>query len=137
MMAVGPGISAGVKNSSPVYLQDVMATSLDLAEIEKPAHVQFQSLKPVWEGKSRGYETVYGGYLKGQRCVIKDGYKLLLFPKVPKVQLFNTKADPLEVKDIYGQNTGHAKKLFKDFLKLQEETGDTLDLKSVFPELLE
>ncbi len=136
MMAVGPGIAAGEKNNSPVYLQDVMATSLELAGIEKPKHVQFQSLKPVWEGKSDGYDSIYGAYLKSQRCVIKDGYKLMLFPKVPKIQVFNTKTDPLEVNDIYGQETERAKKLFKHFLKLQEETGDTEDMKSVFPELL-
>ncbi len=136
MMAVGPGITAGVKNDSPVYLQDVMATSLELAGIKKPKHVQFQSLKPVWEGRSTGYKSIYGAYLKSQRCVIKDGYKLLLFPKVPKVQVFNTEADPLEVNDIYGQKPELAKELFKHFIGLQKETGDVEDMKAVFPELL-
>ncbi|MCK5923983.1 MAG: sulfatase-like hydrolase/transferase, partial [Methylococcales bacterium] len=135
MMVVGPGVAAGVKNESPVYLQDIMATSLELAAVEKPKHVQFQSLKPVWEGKSNGYESVYGAYLKSQRCVIKDGYKLLLYPKVPMVQLFNTKSDPLEVTDLYAKEKKRAKELFAHFLKLQKQTGDTLDLKSVFPDL--
>jgi len=135
LMAVGPGIPAGKTTDEPVYLQDIMATSLDLAGIEKPDHVQFHSLKPIWEGKGNGYKTIYGGYLRSQRCVIKDGWKLLLFPNVPKIQLFDTKLDPLEVNDLYGREPEKAKALFQDFLKLQEEPGDTLDVKPVFPEL--
>ena len=135
LMAVGPGIPAGKTTDEPVYLQDIMATSLDLAGIEKPDHVQFHSFKPIWEGKGKGYKTIYGGYLRSQRCVIKDGWKLLLFPNVPKIQLFDTKLDPLEVNDLYGREPEKAKALFQDFLKLQEETGDTLDVKPVFPEL--
>ncbi len=46
-MAVGPGIPAGKKLDTPIYVQDVMATSLQLAGAERPAHVQFKSLMPV------------------------------------------------------------------------------------------
>jgi choline-sulfatase len=135
MMAVGPGIAAGARNESPVYLQDVMATSLDLAAAPRPDHVQFKSLKPVWEGKAGGYDSVYGGYLKSQRCVIKGDHKLLLFPNVPKIQLFNLKEDPHEMNDIYSEKPELARKLMKELLKLQKETGDTLDVASKFPEL--
>ncbi|MDF1812861.1 MAG: sulfatase-like hydrolase/transferase [Verrucomicrobiales bacterium] len=135
MMAVGPGIAAGKKNSSPVYLQDIMATALDLGGAEKPEHVQFQSLKPVWEGKSDGYDAIYGGYLQGQRCVVKGHYKLLLFPRVPKAQLFNLKEDPFEMNDIYEDNQSRAKEMFADLLALQKETGDKLDITTAFPEL--
>ena len=31
---------------------------------------------------------------------------------------------------------GNMKELFKSFLELQEETGDTLDIRSVFPDLI-
>ena len=138
LMAVGPGIEPGSSSRASVYLQDVMATSLDLAGIEKPEHVQFNSLQPIWnveEGK-KGYRAIYGGYLKSQRCIIRNGYKLLLFPNVPKIQMFNIKTDPLEMTDIYGNEKDRAKKMFKHFQRLQKETGDTLDLKEVFPELL-
>ncbi|MDF1753798.1 MAG: sulfatase-like hydrolase/transferase [Verrucomicrobiales bacterium] len=135
MMVVGPGVKAGVENHAPVYLQDIMATSLELGGAEKPSHVQFQSLKPVWEGKSNGYEAIYGGYLKSQRCVVKGDHKLMLFPNVPKVQLFDLKSDPNEMNDIYESNKGLAKELFAEFLALQEETNDPLDVASTFPEL--
>ena len=135
LIAAGPGIASWAKNSSPVYLQDIMATSLDLAGAAKPEHVQFESLKPVWEGKSKGYESIYGGYLKSQRCIVQGNHKLLLFPNVPKVQLFDLQKDPHEMNDIYESNKPMAKDLFAEFLKLQDQTGDTLDVATVFPEL--
>jgi len=135
LMVVGPGVEPGATNEEAVYLQDIMPTALEIAAIEKPEHVQFQSLKPVWEGKKGGYDSIYGGYLKSQRCIIRDDHKLLLFPNVPKIQLFDLKEDPFEMNDIYGTKMDLAKSLFADFLKLQEETGDTLDVKATFPEL--
>ena len=69
--------------------------------------------------------------------VTQDGYKLLLFPKIKKAILFNLKTDPNEMKDLYGDKTHRplAKKLFARLLELQKETGDTLDLKSAYPDL--
>ncbi|MEO1451814.1 MAG: sulfatase-like hydrolase/transferase, partial [Bacteroidota bacterium] len=43
----GPGFPAGTKVDHPIYLQDLMATSLDLAGVEKPAYVEFESVLPL------------------------------------------------------------------------------------------
>lgn len=137
LMVVGPNVEAGGRNSSPVYLQDIMATSLELGGVEKPDHVQFASLLPVLRGESNGYGSIYGGYLKSQRSVTKDGWKLLLYPNVPKALLFDLSNDPLEMNDVFGAHPGKVKALFAEFLKLQKETGDTLDLSVVFPDLSE
>ena len=138
-MAVGPGIKAGVQNTSPIYLQDVMATSLEIAGAERPAHVQFQSLLPMLrENKKGGLAAVYGAYVDFQRAVTAGGHKLLLFPKVKKAQLFDMTSDPEEMKDL-SKNKGSSaimKKLFSKLLELQKEAGDTLDLKKTYPELL-
>ncbi|MEM6278070.1 MAG: sulfatase-like hydrolase/transferase [Verrucomicrobiota bacterium] len=136
-VVVGPGVEAGATNDSLIYLQDIMPTSLELAGSEIPDHVQFQSLLPILAGESEGYEAVYGGYLKSQRSVIENGYKLLLYPKVPKALLFNLVEDPLEIEDLAGEQPDRVKSLFQRFLQLQKEMGDTLDLRSIFPELLE
>jgi len=135
LMVVGPDVKAGMKSDSLVYLQDIMATSLEIAEIEAPEHVQFQSLLPILTGESDGYETIYGGYLKSQRSVTKGDWKLVLFPNVPKALLFNLKEDPLEMEDLSGKHPEKIKKLYGDLLKLQAETGDQLDLGEMFPDL--
>ena len=137
-IVVGPGVAKGQKNGTPIYLQDVMPTALELAGVEKPDHVQFKSLLPLIRGENeRPYDAIYGGYLDVQRSVKQNGYKLLLYPKVPKARLYNLDQDPNEMNDL-AENPDHGprmKKLFARLLELQRETGDELDLKSVFPNL--
>jgi len=138
LIVTGPGIPKNKKNSAAVYLQDIMPSTLQLAGVDKPDHVQFESLMPLIEGRvDKSYEAVYGAYLGVQRMVTEGAYKLILFPKIKKVLLFNIKADPLEMKNL-ADNPKYRrviKKLFARLLQLQKQTGDELDLKSVYPEL--
>ncbi len=134
-MITGPNIEAGKKMNTPIYLQDVMPTSLELAGIEKPEHVEFQSLLPVLAGKSQGYESIYGAYLKSQRSITKDGFKLIVYPKIPKVLLYDLVNDPMEMNDLSAEKPAKVAGLFTALLNLQEEVNDTVDLKAVFPEL--
>ncbi len=138
-MVVGPGIPKGKKIAARIYLQDVMPTTLELAGVEKPDHVQFKSLMPLIRGTRDGnYRAIYGAYLAVQRMVTEGDYKLVLYPKIKKVLLYNMKQDPLELKDLAAdpQYKPLIKKLFARLLKLQEETGDSLDLKKTYPALL-
>jgi len=135
----GPNIPKNKKISEPIYLQDVMATSLELAGIEKPERVQFNSVMPLIDGRATKspYKAIYGGYTSTQRAVIQNDHKLILYPKVPKARLFDLKADPKELKDLAddASQKQRMQKLFKALLELQKENGDTLDLKAVYPEL--
>jgi choline-sulfatase len=138
-MAAGPGIKAGAKNDSPIYLQSAMATSLALAGAERPEHVQFDSLLPMLkEDKPGGLDAVYLAYVNVQRAITADGHKLLLFPKIKKAQLFHMTDDPEEMSDL-SEKPGSKdimKKLFAELQELQKESGDKLDLKPLYPELL-
>ena len=118
-------------------MQDVMATALDIAESEKPEHVQFKSLMPMLNGKKGGLKTVYGAYVDFQRMAVSDQHKLLLFPKIKKAQLFDLKKDPEEMQDISGkpESKEKMKSLFKELLRLQKKSGDKLNLIDVYPEL--
>ena len=139
LMVKGPGVPAGRQLRTPVYLQDIMPSSLELAGVRKADHVQFKSLMPIVRGQRKAnYDAVYGGYLNVQRMVTQGDYKLLLYPKIKKALLFNLKDDPDEMKDLYagGAHKPIAKKLFARLLDLQKDTGDTLDLKKVYPGLL-
>lgn len=137
MMVVGPDVEAGATNSSPVYLQDVMPTTLELANATIPDRVEFQSLLPVLAGESPGYEAIYGAYLEGQRSIVKEGFKLILYPGVPKALLFDLESDPFEMTDVLSSNSKRAQGLFSDLLALQQEMDDDLDLLTPFPELSE
>ncbi|HUT08932.1 MAG TPA: sulfatase-like hydrolase/transferase [Thermoguttaceae bacterium] len=138
LIVCGPDVAQGKKLDAPVYLQDIMPSTLELAGVEKPDHVQFKSLMPLVRGEAeKSYDAIYGAYLAVQRSVKQDGYKLLLYPKIAKARLFHVQEDPYEMKDLADdpQYKPLMKKLFARLLELQEETGDELDLKGVFPEL--
>ncbi len=48
----GPNIQANSRHNLPIYLQDAMATSLELAGVPKPEHMrEFESLAKVAQGQ--------------------------------------------------------------------------------------
>lgn len=138
-MIVGPDVPRGKKIESPIYVQDVMPTTLALAGVEKPKHVDFQNLMPLVHGETtNSYDAIYGAYLAdAQRMVVHERYKLILYPRIKKSLLFNLESDPLEMRDLSEQPgmRERAQKLFKKLQSLQQETGDQLDLTKSFPDL--
>lgn len=137
----GPGIRKNEAVGQPVYLQDIMATCLDLAGIEKPSNVEFNSLLPYLRQRldNSGQPRLYGAYTEKQRMIRSEPYKLILYPEVPAARLFDLQADPLEMDDLagrseYGETT---RRLFGELLELQEQMGDTLELESRYPMLKE
>ncbi|HLB73734.1 MAG TPA: sulfatase/phosphatase domain-containing protein, partial [Sedimentisphaerales bacterium] len=139
LIVAGPGIKKNKKIDTPVYLQDIMPSTLELAGVEKPDYVQFNSLMPLIRGRARPpYDAIYGGYLAVARMVTQAGYKLLLFPKVKKVFLYNLKKDPQEMTNLAESRKykKRIKRLFAKLLELQIQTGDELDLKPIYPDLL-
>ncbi len=137
-MVAGPGVPRGRRNGTPIYLQDVMPTSLDLAGVGGAEWLQFRSLAPLLRGGSGGhYEAIYGAYLDLQRAVVRDGYKLILYPKIGKARLYHLEKDPLEMRDLAGDPASGPvqRRLFAELLKLQPEMGDDLDLRKAFPDL--
>ncbi|NOX54272.1 MAG: sulfatase-like hydrolase/transferase [Planctomycetes bacterium] len=137
-LVIGPGVPRGQTNDTPIYLQDVMPTTLELAGVRRPEHVQFRSLLPLIRGTGQApYEAIYGAYLDLQRSVTQDGYKLILYPKIRKALLFDLKADPLEMHDLASdaRKKPLMKRLFARLLQMQRQTGDTLDLKPLYPAL--
>ncbi len=135
-MVAGPGIAGGQLNDTPIYLQDLMATSLELAQIEKPDHVQFESILPLLDGSGKGRDAIYGAYLESQRMVTYGDYKLILYPKDKVRRLYNIKRDPKEMLDLAGDGSMPImRELFAKLLELQKEVGDKLDVKTVYPEL--
>ncbi len=139
LMVVGPNIPKGKRLDQDVYLQDIMATSLELAEIEKPSYVQFNSFLDIISGKRQEshYDAVYGAYINFQRMIRKDGYKLLVYPKIDKILLFDMKNDPKEINDISKdiEQTKRVKSLFADLLQLQMKVNDSLDLSELYQSL--
>ncbi len=139
LIVVGPDIPENEKRDMQVYLQDIMATSLDLAGVEKPEYVEFNSLIPMIDksAKKSAYPEIYGAYTKLQRMVRTDDYKLIVYPKAKKLLLFDLNNDPLEMNDL-AENTAYKeikKELIVKLKKEMEMMDDPLDLHPYFPEI--
>ncbi|MFI3287360.1 MAG: sulfatase-like hydrolase/transferase [Rikenellaceae bacterium] len=132
----GPGIERGKEVDALVYLQDVMATALDLVGSEGVDSVDFCSLLPLALGESgaEGRSAVYGAYTGLQRSVRDSEYKMIIYPEYDLVRLYNLVDDPLEMNDLAGDSAYRAKleELFEKFKVLQSLTGDPLDLELFF-----
>ena len=134
-MIVGPKIPADQKVDADIYLQDAMATSLELAGIEKPDYVFFNSVLDLADGSrtKSHYDAIYNGYINYQRMIRKDGFKLIVYPKLNKMLLFNMKNDPKEMNDLAAQPEYRNKviKMFEELLELQKQMNDPLDISAV------
>ena len=138
-MVAGPGVAKGKTNGAAIYLQDVMATALELAGARKPEHVFFHSLLPLLNGRRQQsyYPSIYGAYLELQRSVTHDGWKLILYPSIKVARLYHVAIDPGETRDL-AADPAHADRrraLFARFKALQRELMDPLDLTAAFSHL--
>lgn len=138
-MVKGPTIPKNKKMETDIYLQDVMATSLDLAGMEKPDYVEFNSLLPLVNGEktTRNHLAIYGAYRDLQRMIRKDGYKLIVYPTIQQLLLYDVKNDPEEINNLAEtpEQQNRIKGLFSDLIQLQKEMGDELDLREYFKEI--
>ena len=136
----GPGIESDKRIDAGIYLQDIMPTTLEWSGLKtKPDHVDFKSLNPLLKDETaEHYHAIYGGYTSGQRAITLDGYKLILYPKVPVARLYHLDKDPLETADLaqLPESKPVMKKLFAKLLELQKDVRDEMDLEAVYPELM-
>jgi len=130
-LVVGPGVEAGRRDATPIYLQDVMPTTLELAGISRLDHVEFKSLLPRLRGEDAPhYDAIYGAYIDKQRMITKDGYKLIIYPEAGIVRLYHIANDPLEAND-QASDPAYARvvaRLTQRLGKLQNTVGDSADI---------
>lgn len=131
-MIAGPDVPHGKRIFEDIYLQDAMATSLELAGIDKPEYVFFNSVLNLVDGtRSKSYyDAIYGGYVDSQRMIRKDGFKLIAYPKINKILLFDLVNDPEEINDLseLPEYKDHCNKLFVDLMQLQKDLNDPLNI---------
>ena len=87
--------------------------------------------------KKSPYKEIYGAYLSAQRSITVKDLKLIVYPDVPIMRVYDLAKDPFEVNDLASTPKGKEAigKLFPRLLKLQKKMGDKLDLRKSFPSL--
>jgi len=129
-LVAGPGLEAGARISSPIYIQDSVPTILEVAGAKVPDYIQYESFRPVLADGAPGRSEIYSAYLKNaQRALTKDGYKLILYPEGEIARLYHLAEDPLEQVDLLekGQRKAKARELLEALKKEAKKHGDELD----------
>ncbi len=137
LILAGPGIPSGKQIAARVYLQDVVPTTLELADADQTA-IEFQSLVPLIFRTPRADDlpvsrtAIYGAYLDRQRMIIVEPWKLIVYPEVSKLRLYNLEADPEEMTDLAEQDEFQStvQRLLAQLREQQRKLDDPLDLPS-------
>jgi arylsulfatase A-like enzyme len=129
LIIAGPGIPEGETLDTPIYIQDVMPTTLELAGAPIPDYVEFRSVLPLIRGEvRRTHRAIYAGYIQLQRMVRKGDYKLIWYPTIDKKLLFDLARDPGEMHDL-SEDPACAQvlqELTQELRRLQRELDDPL-----------
>ena len=131
LLISGPGISAGKRVDELVYQHSMYATTCELAGVEAPKTVEFPSLTSLLRGGDRpAHDAVFSYYRDFQRCVRTKTHKLIVYPKIQKVQVFDLEKDPWEMHDLNNDSAAASIKeeLMRRLKQFQRELGDPLDL---------
>ena len=81
---------------------------------------------------NQSYESIYGAYTTHQRMITHDHHKLIVYPQINKMRLFDLNSDPWEEHDLIDQPDKQSlvTELQGRLEKLQIEMEDTLPLET-------
>lgn len=97
----GPGIAANKTTDAMCYLFDVIPTLGALCGVAGPKTSEGIDLTPVLRDPSKpARSSMMFAYRNVQRALRDDQWKLIRYPQVDRVQLFDLKADPFELTNL-------------------------------------
>jgi arylsulfatase A-like enzyme len=101
LIMAGPKIPAGKRTIAMCYLLDLFPTLGEVAKLEIPKAVDGRSLIPVLTNPTAEHrDSIFLAYKNVQRSIRNDRYKLILYPRVGRKQLFDLQEDPFETRDL-------------------------------------
>jgi len=131
LMIAGPGIPQGKSTSAFTYLLDIFPTLCDVTGIAAPSDLEGESLRPLWEGrKERVRDSVFLPFIDIQRAVRDERWKLICYPKIGHMQLFDLQSDPDETTNLIdrAEYAEHVPRLLNLMKQWQAKVGDTVEL---------
>jgi arylsulfatase A-like enzyme len=133
LMISGPGIPRGRSVNAFTYLLDLYPTLCDTLGIGPPAGLEGENLRPLWEGRKTSVrDSVFLPFLDIQRAVRDDRWKLIAYPKIGHLQLFDLRNDPYEKTNLVDkpENAAHVTRLLALMKKWQDQVGDKVQVPS-------
>lgn len=136
LIVSGPGIKPGQRSDQLVYQHNLYATTCELAGVPIPQSVEFPSIAHLLRGEDRPvYDAVFSYYRSFQRMLRTKTHKIIVYPQIQRVQVFDIENDPWEMHDL--STDPSADRLKKDLMQrlkdAQKELGDKLSLEHPSP----
>jgi len=131
LIFVGPGLPRGRSTRAFTYLLDVFPTLCDLLALPPPPGLAGESLRPLWEGtKEQVRDSVFLPFLQIQRAVRDERWKLVAYPKIGHLQLFDLQTDPHETVNLIDRldHAPRVARLQALMRQWQAKVGDTLEI---------
>ena len=126
----GPGVPKGKKVHELVYQHSTFATTCELAGVRVPESIEFPSLVNLIKGQGAPmYDAIFSRYEDYQRAVRTKDYKLIFYPRIKRVQLFDMNKDPWETTNLAEDLALKPEReyLMQRLLRFQQELGDKLN----------
>ncbi len=127
MVFKGPGLPKGEQREALVYLHSIFPTVCDVVDLPIPASVDAKSLAPaIQDVKVVVRPVICAGYIQKQRMATDGPWKLILYPNVSLMQLFDLQSDPWETRNLAGDASlkAHSTRLFEAMRVWGEEVED-------------
>jgi arylsulfatase A-like enzyme len=135
LIIAGPGLPRGKSTRAFTYLHDLFPTLCDALGVQLPADLaadlEGESLRPLWEGRKTSLrDSVFLPYIQIQRAVRDQRWKLIAYPKIGHLQLFDLQSDPHETRNLIArpESAPRVARLMKLMKQWQARAGDTLEL---------
>ena len=131
LLVTGPGVKAGTRVDEFVYQHSMYATTCDLAGIPIPASVEFPSIAPLLRGEPQPlHDAVFSYHRHTQRTVRTKTHKLIVYPEVQRIQLFDIEKDPWEMHDLAeeAEMASLKEQMMQRLQRFQKELDDPLNL---------
>jgi arylsulfatase A-like enzyme len=126
----GPGIPRGRNIAGFTYLLDMFPTLCDATGVPAPQDLAGESLRPLWEGRKTLRDSVFLPYMQIQRAVRDERWKLIAYPKIGHLQLFDLQTDPHERVNLidrpeHAPRVTHLRNLMREW---QAKVGDSVSI---------
>jgi len=127
MIFAGPGIPRGQSTRALTALIDVFPTLTGWLEIAPPAGLEGENLQPLWMGRAEKVrDSLFFPFIDLQRAVRDSRWKLIAYPKIGYLELFDLEVDPHEMKNLIhdAASAPHAERLRRLMGEWQAKLGD-------------
>ncbi len=131
LIVAGPGIPRGRSTRALTSLVDLFPTVCDILDVPPPVGLEGESLRPLWEGtKERIRDSLFLPFMNFQRAVRDERWKLIAYPQIGYLQLFDLLTDPHETTNLIDRpdHAAQVARLRAMMNQWQAKAGDTLEI---------